>query len=108
MKSLIKKLLRENISLDKKQYLGQCDLLRHASPKNETYWHDMMNNKKQISFDDFLKSVDMLKMLDDDENPSDYIKDALRQDSSSSAYISNWGDKECMFFQTAGFEFIFI
>ena len=67
-----------------------------------------MNNKKQISFDEFIKSVDMLKMLDDDENPSDYIKDALRQDSSSAAYISNWGDEECMFFQTAGFEFIFV
>jgi len=93
---------------NKKQYLGQCDLLRHASPKNEDNWHQMMSNKRKISFKSFIDSVDMTKMLDDDENPVDYIKDALRQDSSSAAYVSNWGDEECMFFQTAGFEFIFI
>ena len=92
----------------KKQYIGQCDLLRHKCVENEGYWHEMMKNKYRISFKEFISSVDMARMLDDDETPSDYIKDALKQDISTAAYISNWGDKECMFLQTAGFEFIFV
>lgn len=104
---LIKQLLREGLGY-KKQYLGQCDLLRHASPKNEVKWHKMMNNKKTIPFNTLLNTVEMQSMLDDDEEPSQYIKDALREDPETSAYISNWGNKECMFLQTAGFEFIFI
>ena len=107
MKTLIKRLLKENL-LGKKQYIGQCDLLRHKCSGNEDNWHDMMKNKKQISFSEFINSVDMQKMLDDGETPEQYIKDALRSDSETLAYISNWGDKEAMFIQTAGFEFIFV
>jgi hypothetical protein len=104
---LIKKLLREGLGY-KKQYLGQCDLLRHKCTNNEEHWHEMMANKKQIPFKTFIKNVEMQSMLDDDENPIDYIKDALREDSETATYLSNWGDKECMFLQTAGFEFIFV
>lgn len=104
---LIKQLLREGLGY-KKQYLGQCDLLRHASNENEAKWHEMMNNKQPISFIKLINSVEMSSMLDDDEEPSQYIKDALREDPETSAYISNWGNNECMFLQTAGFEFIFI
>jgi hypothetical protein len=68
----------------------------------------MMKNKKKISFNTFLKNVDMSQILDDDEAPKNFIEDALRQDSESMTYISKWGNKECMFFQTAGFEFIFV
>lgn len=105
--NLIKKLLREGLGY-KKQYLGQCDLLRHQCTNNEEFWQSMMQNKKQIPFKTFIQNVDMQKMLDDDVTPVDYIKDTLREDSETAAYVSNWGDKECMFLQTAGFEFIFV
>lgn len=106
MKKLIKQLLKE--SLHKKQYLGQCDLLRHKCTENEEFWYDMMKNKHKISFNDFISNVDMSRMLDDDENPIQYIKDAIRQDPETAAYTSNWGNKPAMFLQVAGFEFIFI
>jgi hypothetical protein len=107
MKKLIKRLLNENL-LGKKQYIGQCDLLRRKCDSNEEYWHDMMKNKEKILFSDFINKVDMTQMIDADETPEQFIKDAVRSDFETSAYVSNWGDKECMFLQTAGFEFIFV
>lgn len=106
--SLIRRLLRESLGV-KKQYLGQCDLLRHVSKENEAKWHEMMKNRKPIPFKTLLNGVEFQSILDDeDEDPTQYIKDSLRADPETSAYVSNWGNKECMFFQTAGFEFIFI
>jgi len=106
MKSFIKQLLKEG--LDKKQYLGQCDSLRRKCTDNEAYWGDMMKNKSKISFNDFIHGVNMSNMLDSDETPKEYIKDSIKNDPTTAAYISKWGDKDCMFLQTAGFEFIFI
>jgi hypothetical protein len=100
--SLIEDILR------KKQYIGQCDKLRCASDSNEEYWHIMMKNRKNISIQDFLNGADMSALLDDDETPEQFVNDAMRQDPEAGAYESVWGDKPCMFFQTAGFEFIFI
>jgi len=106
MKSRIRVALRE--SLTKKPYLGQCDIVRGKCDANEGHWHDMMKNRKQIPFDTFINSVDFHKILDDDENPQGYINDAVRQDPETATYISNWGDREAMFLQVAGFEFIFV
>jgi len=92
----------------KKPYLGQCDLVRHNCETNEGHWHEMMANKCQIPFKTFINSVEMHSMSDDDETPQDYIRDAVRQDPETATYISNWGDKEAMFLQVAGFEFIFV
>ncbi len=97
----------ENLRLIK-QYIGQCDLLRRKCDSNEEYWHNMMKNRKKITLGSFINSVNMQQILDTDENPKDYITYSLRKDPETSAYISNWGDKECMFLQTAGFEFIFV
>lgn len=110
MKTLIKKLLREMTDdvLTKKQYIGQCDLLRRKCEENEAYWHDMMKNRKKIPFNTFIKNVDMSPMIEDDETPKIWIKEALMSDSETASYVSNWGGKECMFIQTAGFEFIFV
>ena len=91
-----------------KQYIGKCDTLRRKCNSNEEYWHDMMKNRKKIPFGGFINSVNMQQILDADENPKDYITHSLKEDPETSAYISNWGDKECMFLQTAGFEFIFV
>ena len=68
----------------------------------------MMKNRKKISFETLLNNVDFQAILDTDETPINYIKDSIKTDPETSAYISNWGDKEAMFFQTAGFEFIFV
>lgn len=100
--SLIEEILR------KKQYIGQCDTLRRACEENEEYWHLMMKNKRKISNNVFINRVDMSPILDDGEKPEQFIGDAMRQDPEGGAYESNWGDKHCMFFQTAGFEFIFV
>lgn len=107
MKKLIKKLLNEGLQT-KKQYIGQCDTLRRKCDNNEEFWHSMMKNKKKISFKNFINRVDFNQILDNDETPEQYIKDALMTDNETAAYISNWGDKEAMFLQTAGFEFIFV
>ena len=106
MKQFIKEALRENLT--KKRYFGQCDVVRGMSDQNEEFWHSMMANKKQIPIEKFLSSVDFKAVLDDDENPNDYINDAIRQDPDTATYLSTWDNKETMFLQTAGFEFIFI
>jgi hypothetical protein len=92
---------------EKKQFIGQCDKLRH-NETNEIYWQEMMNNKKKISFKSFTSNVNFQPVLDEDEDINQYIKDSVRADSTTASYISNWGEREAMFFQTAGFEFIFI
>ena len=94
--------------INKKQYIGQCDTLRKMGEQNESYWQTMMSNKQKITFEEFMNGVDMNKLLDDDENPIDFIKDSVNSDSTTTAYVSNWGDKETYFLQTAGFEFIFV
>jgi len=106
MKELIKALLKE--SLNKKRYIGQCDMLRRKSDENEQYWDIMMKNRKKISFNTFISNVDMSEMLDSDENPKTYIQDSLKTDPETATYVSSWGNKEAMFLQTAGFEFIFV
>ena len=95
-------------NIDKKSYIGQCNTLRRMSDENEQKWHDMMKDKKEISFTKFIKNVDGNNFLDDGENMKTYIKVSTLEDDSTKTYISHWGDAECMFLQTCGFEFIFI
>lgn len=94
-------------SLEKKKYIGQCDKLR-KNPDNEIKWQNMMKDKKEISFAQFISSVDFTPLLDEGETAEEYIDFDVRSDSSTKAYVSHWGDDEAMFLQTAGFEFIFI
>lgn len=106
MKDLIKNLLKEG--LNKKRYIGQCDILRRKSKENEQYWEEMMKNRKKIPFKTFLSNVEISAILDDDENPKKYLRDSINTDSKTAAYLSNWGPSEAMFLQSAGFEFIFV
>lgn len=85
-------------------YLGQCDFLRKKSSCNEEYWHEMMLNKKEISQQKFVSLADISPLLDKDETVRQY----LSYHTDIKFYISNWGDSECLFYQTAGFEFIFL
>ena len=104
---LHKALLSESLG-SKKSYIGQCDRLRRNCETNEGYWQEMMTNKKVIPFETFIQSVDMTPMLDEDETPEGFIQDSLAQDPETASYVSNWGDKQAMFLQVAGFEFIFV
>jgi len=106
----LKKIISEEINsfFDKKKYIGQCDALRRNCDVNENLWHQMMENKKEISIDEFIENVDFSSLIDEDETVESFILDAKKSDPTTAAYISNWGEQECMFFQTAGFEFIFV
>ena len=99
--------IRSDFNSSKKKFFGVCDKVRALSDENEQRWHIMMDNRKPIKFNTFIHNVDMSKMLDDDETPEQYIKDAKRSDPETKTYISNWGNEQVMFLQTAGFEFIF-
>lgn len=93
---------------EKYDFIGTCDRVRSKCEDNERYWHSMMDQKKKISDSEFLKLADVQDMLDEDEDVMDWIRDNKRQDSSASAYKSKWGNKNCVFFQVAGFEYIFV
>ena len=90
------------------KYIGVCDKVRSLSDENEQNWHKMMANKKKISTKLFFASVNMRDILDDDENEKTWDSENRRADSASAPYKSIWGTKQCMFYQHAGFEFIFV
>ena len=92
----------------KKDYLGQCDTLRRISEENEIKWINMMKDKIKISFKVFVLNINPNNFIDDDENISDYLLYCKKEDPETSTYMSYWGDKECFFIQTCGFEFIFV
>jgi len=91
-----------------KQYIGQCDVLRKRSQNNEDNWQEMMARKSPITREEFLRSVDLTPLLDEDESVEDFINYIETSDPSTGYYQSFWGKKPCVFYQTAGFEFIFI
>lgn len=107
MNKKIKILLREGLN-QKLHYIGQCDRLRKACEDNENYWQKMMLLAKPISFKTFINSTDMRPLIDDDETPVLYINNSIKSDKETGVYKSIWGNKPCMFLQTAGFEFIFV
>lgn len=88
-------------------YFGQCDKVRGMSDTHELYWQNMMEKKIKIPIKTFVSSVDFSKILDEDETPEEWINNSLKSDPTSGAYKSMWGKEPVMFFQTAGFEFIF-
>jgi len=88
------------------QYMGQCDKVRCQSGQNEVYWQQMMSQKSPVSFDEFMSSVDLSSLLDEDESPEEYMQ-GHANDPSLGFYKSMWGNTPCYFFQSHGFEFIF-
>ena len=83
-------------------YIGQCDQLRKL-PQGEQYWQRMMALKKPVSLHTFEEVCDTSALLDEGEGLEQFLAD----DPDSGIYTSFWGDRECMFVQTSGFEFIF-
>jgi len=91
------------------KYLGQCDAVRRRSSTNEQKWQRMMALAKPISVSAFLRHVDLAPLLDESETSASFIRDARRQDpAGTGTYESTCGTVRCWFFQTAGFEFIFL
>lgn len=94
--------LLENIISYK--YIGPCDRLRHHNPVNDKNWHVMMQNKRMVSKEEFLKNVDISPLLDEDES----VEDFLKNHSDAEFFFSFWGNKSSYFMATKGFEFIFV
>ncbi len=88
------------------RYIGQCDRLRRL-PGGEELWQVMMSARRPIGIKEFLHSCDMTPICEEGETPEQMVADWMREDTSTAAYFSQWGDKPCMFIQTSGFEFIF-
>lgn len=96
-----------NIWSEQYQYLGQCDKVRCQSGQNEINWHRMMSKKEKVSIDEFKEKVDLTPLLDEDETFDDFIQ-GHASDPDLGFYKSIWGNKDCYFFQSHGFEFIFV
>lgn len=77
-----------------------CDRFR-VTPEREAFWQQMMLERVPITEEEFLSTVDLKEILDDDESWEQY-----KQCSSDDInyYKSTCG---CVFLQTCGFEFIF-
>ena len=78
-----------------------CDRLRQTE-KGEKLWSVMMERKFEISEERFLNSVNLNKLLDDCETWASY-KRGLSDEVKFYKSVSN-----IVFFQTCGFEFIFL
>ena len=82
---------------EQKHFIGVCDKIRHGGDK-EDWWHYMMDDKEEISEDDFLEHVNPEAILDEDETWEDY-KGGLSDD------INFYKTDDVYFFQTMGFEY---
>lgn len=92
-----------NLLLEGLHYVGHCRRLRDAGFEQE--WHQMMLEKHPVSFDEFLSVVTPEEFeRDTDYNPYELAA----QDHTFGAYVSVWGDQPCVFFQSSGFEWIWL
>ena len=94
MKKYIKNLLRESLLIEsiKKEYIGQCDILRRNCT-GEDNWQEMMEKKEEIPFNTFFNNVDMSNLLDDGETSENFHQDNLRSDPDTNPELIDMGDK---------------
>jgi hypothetical protein len=90
------------------EYKGQCDRVRRQGAADEERWQGMMRAARPVATRTFLQNVDLGPLLDEDETPAEWVRQAQASDPSTAFYRSWWGDRPCWFAQTAGFEFIFV
>jgi len=81
-----------------------CDRLRRTE-EGEDFWQEMMRTRKKVSEREFLRKVDIDDVLDEGETWEEYAENASRQGDPIKFYKSKDGT---YFFQTAGFEFIWL
>jgi hypothetical protein len=87
------------------KYIGLCDLLRRT-PEGENNWQIMMENKKLVPEKDFITQCDFSPLLDEGETILDFLH-YHSDDPDSNFYESIWDKIPCIFFQSAGFEYVF-
>jgi hypothetical protein len=85
------------------KYLGQCDRVR-CDDVGENNWQDMIKNHEKVSMDEFIEQCDWESILDEDETIDSFIA----ADPTSYFAKSTWGNRECYYVMTHGFEFIFV
>ena len=84
-------------------YLGQCDRLRLGNAENNAAWHEMMKNAEPVPPDEFFKSVDFSRVMDEDETVEQWIQ----ANHDAQFFKSVWNGRPAYFAQTGGFEYIF-
>ena len=92
---------------EKGSFLGVCDRVRQTET-GEKFWQEMMKNKKKIDEKEFLKNVDIKKVLDEDESWNEY-RDTLEQEQEGEKLEYYKSGDYVYFFKTSGsngFEFI--
>lgn len=97
------KILKEEILNQTQEYVGQCDVIR-KKPGGEEFWHELMDNREEISKDDFLLNINPSRVVEDDETVDDFIAGDL--DSYFAKTVIN--NKLYYFIGTHGFEFIWL
>jgi hypothetical protein len=95
---------------NKMEILEVCDKFRSKYKNGEKLWHEMMENKIQtnISLEAFVNKCNMDRFLDEDETFVEYIEYQKNSDPDFGIYESKMMNEDCMFFQVAGFEYIFV
>ena len=92
------------MSAGKPQWLGLCSNVRRTS-EGEGKRQEMMEARAPISMEAFAT------IIDHEDFTCRFgitLDEALRQDQSSYAFVSRWGRDLCIFFQSVGFEFIWL
>jgi hypothetical protein len=95
---------------NKMEILEVCDKFRTKYKNGEKLWNEMMGNKIQtnISLEAFVNKCNMDRFLDEDETSIEYMEYQKNNDPDFGIYESKMMNEDCMFFQVAGFEYIFV
>ncbi len=87
-----------------KPYFGQCNVIRSKFIDGEYFWLVMMTNKEEITSQEFIKTVKVSDLIDDDETVEEYINSY----SDIKFYSSKVDSTEVYFLSSSGFEFVFM
>ncbi len=86
------------------KYLGICSNVRKEE-KGEKLWVRMMEIKQPISL---LAFALIINQKDFTHRFGINFREANMQDPSCGAFLSKWGRHICIFYQNAGFEYIWL
>lgn len=86
------------------EYHTQCDRFRQ-NEQGESDWQEMMRNARKIPMSQFEAVCNPEGILDEGETLDDFV--SCSSDPDSDFYVSSIRDHRVLFYQSAGFEFIF-
>jgi hypothetical protein len=84
------------------RFIGVCGALRNDSA-NEQKWHQMMQLRQPVNCEVFSMFVSKGEFAD---RWGSSVEEANMQDPSAGFYLSRWGTVPCVFYQNAGWEYI--